>query len=740
MAMTSIVSALRFPSVLFGKKLPNTPDAPEVSPEQEAEGTQAERNVGEAIHPIDAIKGFTSKDARASARPLPLIQGLKFSQQVRVLSIVVAIFLALAVVALGLSMRDTRLSRAQALVSNEMQVLSQRIAILAQQAVQGDASAFKALEDAGAQLAADLALLRDGGERNGIGIPTPSDKDYGILGEIAEAWKPIDAQIATIVEQQRNLPQLRKHEEIVAKSGARILALTQQLAQGSVSRNEDIRATAWTKQLYADTVNLDLLDATSLASTDHPSAQVALPLVSRVEGFLKTLKGLLEGNSDAGIGALKHPANRDTAAALLKVVSELESSLDAIVRNMHGVAQAKQAARNIPKTAAHLLSTVIALTNQHEDSSSSWGWLAAGIVFSALTLLGLALVAKVILDDVRARGTRSEEENRRNEQAILRLLDDMSDLAEGDLTKHALVTEDVTGAIADSVNYAIDQLRSLVAQIEAASCQLSESSSQGRTVSGHLLQVADKQSNQIQEAAASVLQMASTIDAVAESASKCAAVAEQSLSASSKGTGAIHDSISGMNILREQIQETSKRIKRLGESSQEIGEIVQLISGITEQTNVLALNAAIQAAAAGEAGRGFSVVAEEVQRLAERSGEATKQIGAIVKAIQSDTQDAVTAMEKSTHGVVQGATLVDSAGRALDEIREVSHRLAEFVASISSSTQSQQKVAKHLAQRMQDILGITTQSSKGTKWTADSMVKISELANKLKVSVSGFKV
>ena len=177
--MSSIVSALRFPSVLFGRKPSNTPDAPEVSTEREAEGTQAERNVGEAIHPIDAITGFTSKAARASARPLPLIQGLKFSQQVRVLSIVVAIFLALAVVALGLSMRDTRLSRAQALVSNEMQVLSQRIAILAQQAVQGDASAFKALEDAGAQLAADLALLRDGGERNGIGIPTPSDKDYG---------------------------------------------------------------------------------------------------------------------------------------------------------------------------------------------------------------------------------------------------------------------------------------------------------------------------------------------------------------------------------------------------------------------------------------------------------------------------------------------------------------------------------------------------------------------------------
>jgi len=352
----------------------------------------------------------------------------------------------------------------------------------------------------------------------------------------------------------------------------------------------------------------------------------------------------------------------------------------------------------------------------------------------------LALIAKVLLDDVRVRALKNEAENRRNEQAILRLLDDMSDLAEGNLTKHAQVTEDMTGAIADSVNYAIDELRSLVTQINAAANQLTQSSTQGKAVSVHLLQVAEKQSQQIEEATASVLQMTSAMDAVSDDASKCAAVAEQSLAASGNGGSAVQDSISSMNALREQIQETSKRIKRLGESSQEIGEIVQLIAAITEQTNVLALNAAIQAAAAGEAGRGFTVVAEEVQRLAERSGEATKQIAAIVKAIRHDTQDAVAAMEKSTNGVVRGAQLADSAGRALEEIRDVSRRLAELVASISASTLSQQQLAKRMAQRMQDLLNITTQSTKGTKWTADSMAQIADLAHNLKVSVAGFKV
>ncbi len=285
--------------------------------------------------------------------------------------------------------------------------------------------------------------------------------------------------------------------------------------------------------------------------------------------------------------------------------------------------------------------------------------------------------------------TQAEAENKRNQEAILRLLNEMGDLADGDLTIRAQVTEDITGAIADSMNYTIDELRTLVAGVNNAAIQVTQKTAQAQSISAELLGAAERQSKEIEETTAQVLQVSRSISEVSSTADEGARVAQRSLAAADKGRAAVQNSISGMNDIREQIQETSKRIKRLGESSQEIGEIVELISDITEQTNVLALNAAIQAASAGEAGRGFSVVAEEVQRLAERSGEATKQIGAIVKTIQADTQDAVAAMEKSTMGVVEGAKLSDAAGQALSEIDYVTKNLAQLIQAISQATHTQ---------------------------------------------------
>lgn len=732
--MASIVTALKVPTLRFKNPLQRGENA---APEKATDPNEArisdglvERVIARMAHGRETSTGWR----------IPLIGGLPFSKQIETLASVIALLLLLTLGTFGISIWDTRVRREQALVSNDLQLRSLRLAHLAQQAVTGDPSAFEELVETRERLDADLSLLSKGGSHGGFDIPAPTAEEESTLVGVAEMWRSIDGQVQKVLGQQTNLLELRRHEELIEQSGGPILKLSQSLQQGAIDRGEDFRATAWVRQLYADVVNFELLDATSLLSTDRPTPQVALQLGKNVGSFTATIKGLLEGSPETGISPLQHPLNRDIAKDLLRTITSLKLSVDTIVRNMEGLARAKQASRDISQGTHNMLGQLSLLTEHYRDAGAGWGKVAAGLLSTMLTLLGLALIAKVLLDDARARALKTATESRRNEEAILRLLDDMSDLAEGDLTKHAQVTEDMTGAIADAVNYAIDELRSLVTQINTAATKLTQSSTQGKAVSGHLLQVAEKQSRQIEEATTSVLQMTSSMDAVSSDAAKCADVATQSLQASGKGGSAVQESIASMNELREQIQETSKRIKRLGESSQEIGEIVQLIATITEQTNVLALNAAIQAAAAGEAGRGFTVVAEEVQRLAERSGEATKQIGAIVKAIQHDTQDAVAAMEKSTNGVVRGAQLADSAGRALEEIGDVSRRLADLIASISSATLAQQQLAQQMAQRMRELSSVTTQSTKGSRWTADSMAQIADLADHLRVSVAGFKV
>ncbi len=367
-------------------------------------------------------------------------------------------------------------------------------------------------------------------------------------------------------------------------------------------------------------------------------------------------------------------------------------------------------------------------------------------ILTLLGLLGLLILFLIWFFGKRQANTINsavmmlENDGQQNQMAVLNLLDEMGDLADGDLTVRAEVRENITGAIADSINYTIDSLRGLVTGINRASQQVTTATGQAQATSVGLLSAAEKQSSQITETTEAVSNMTRSILQVSSNASQASQVAQRSLVAATEGSKAVQNTISGMNGIREQIQETSKRIKRLGESSQEIGEIVELISDITEQTNILALNAAIQAASAGEAGRGFTVVAEEVQRLAVRSSEATKQIGAIVKTIQTDTNSAVAAMEKSTEGVVEGARLSDAAGKALTEIETVSNSLARLIQSISTATEAQTLVASTVTKNMQQIQEITSQTTEGTKMTAESVGQLTKLAEELRDSVAGFKL
>jgi twitching motility protein PilJ len=370
--------------------------------------------------------------------------------------------------------------------------------------------------------------------------------------------------------------------------------------------------------------------------------------------------------------------------------------------------------------------------------------LAAPIALLALIPIVLLLSYLRRIGQVATQAQRAAEvqrmESDRNQQAIMRLLDEMSNLAEGDLTVQATVTEDITGAIADSVNYAVEALRKLVATISQSGIQLDGAARQTQALASHLARASSAQSKQIGSATESIGAMAASIEEVSGNAERGADVARHSVDVAHKGGDAVRRTIDGMNTIRETIQETSKRIKRLGESSQEIGNIVELISDIAEQTNILALNASIQASMAGEAGRGFAVVADEVQRLAERAANATKQIEALVRTIQADTNEAVVSMERSTTDVVGGALLAENAGAALQEIEQVSNQIASLVQNISASARGQSTVAQNIARNMQVLREISAQSADSTSATSQAIAKLADLSTSLRKSIAGFRL
>ena len=357
-----------------------------------------------------------------------------------------------------------------------------------------------------------------------------------------------------------------------------------------------------------------------------------------------------------------------------------------------------------------------------------------------ITILLTAHLSYVPLDKLQASLDEVEKRSRQNQDAILRLLDEMGDLADGDLTVSATVTENITGAIADSVNFTIDELRNLVTQINTTTLQVASAAQETQATALHLTDASDHQAQQITEVSTAITDMAGSIEQVSQNASQSSDVATQSVNLAAQGNEAVKKAISGMDTIREQIQETSKRMKRLGESSQQIGDIVELINDIAEQTNILSLNAAIQATMAGEAGRGFAVVADEVQRLAERSGSATKQIDALVKTIQSDTNEAISSMERSTTEVVTGAKLSQDAGASLEQIEAVSHRLADLINNISDAAKQQASAAGSTSDNMNVIQEIAMQTSTGANESADSIGRLLELTNELRTSVSGFKL
>jgi twitching motility protein PilJ len=495
-----------------------------------------------------------------------------------------------------------------------------------------------------------------------------------------------------------------------------------------------------------------LKSITVVLSGDDTAISSASGFSDDTQDFGKVLNGQLKGDSSLGIKIINNPVERKSLEEVSKIYNDvLKPSAAKMFISSPQITQVHDTGKQLYSASAQLqgqLGSLAVAVQTKYRSVFPIVLMIFGLVVLAYALIRMFFIrsqidqervmAEAHKDAERAREIQAESE--RNQTAILRLLDELGDLADGDLRTNATVSEDFTGAIADSVNFAIDQLRLLVSAINTTALQVAGSSQETQMTAMHLADASEHQAQEIAGASAAVNEIAVSIDQVSMNAIESAAVAERSVEIAVNGGDVVQRSIEGMNIIRDQIQETAKRIKRLGESSQEIGDIVSLINDIADQTNILALNAAIQASMAGEAGRGFAVVADEVQRLAERSAGATKQIEGLVKAIQSDTNEAVISMEQTTSEVIRGAGFAQDAGVALDEVQRVSRTLADLIQNISSEARQQAASAGHISNTMNIIQEITTKTTAGTMATANSVGNLADMASNLRESVSGFKL
>ena len=594
----------------------------------------------------------------------------------------------------------------------ELAALSQSIPSQAARAMAGEEGGFDNLD---ASLKR-LAQLRRSASRSVAGS--------------SSQWQQLESRAAAIVAKRGDVETLTGASGVIAATATDMLELSNELLDrsGSTAVIQDFQQ------------RVARIGRAAPGLTVNPNSATVATGIANDAAFLRTVADALGGEStELDVRALNDEGKEVALVPLAKLLAELETQVDLVSSSVGQVS-------SLADVHDELVASATALSNAFAGAESASSlpailqttWAPLGLIALAILLIVGLLVLNSRSSHFEATAKVQAEQNERNQQAILRLLDEMGSLADGDLTVEATVTEDITGTIADSFNYAIEELRKLVATVNETAIMVDSAAKQTESTAAHMAKAADNQGREINAATESVVSMASSIEEVSGNAERSSDVARHSVEVAHKGGEAVRRTIDGMNAIRETIQDTSKRIKRLGESSQEIGNIVELINDIAEQTNILALNASIQASMAGEAGRGFAVVADEVQRLAERSTNATKQIEVLVRTIQADTNEAVVSMERSTTDVVGGALLAENAGAALDEIEQVSNQIASLVQNISSSARQQAGSAADVTRRTTRLREISEQTGKATTATAAAIAKLSELASQLRKTVAGF--
>jgi twitching motility protein PilJ len=670
------------------------------------------------------------------SKPGKSLEGARSRSQIVVLFIALIIFIMLLFVNFAYLSTQSNYDKQYIGHAGELRVLSQRIAKNATEAAAGKAQAFRLLTDARNDFDLRWGYLNKGDKSTGLPAAPVAVRDE--LKAVQNDWETLRKSTDVILASEQTVLSLHQVAATLAETIPQLQVEYEKVVDILLQNKAPASqvAVAQRQSLLAERI---LGSVNTVLSGDETAVQAADAFRRDASQFGRVLNGMLEGNATMKITQVEDRDARARLAEISELFEFVSGSVDEILETSPELFQVREAAGKIFNTSQSLLDQASVLTNDLEHlangrSTNTYG----GYILGLLALMSIILIGLVMVRETNRQLRETAEKSERNQTAIMRLLDEIENLADGDLTVAASVTEDFTGAIADSINYSIDQLRELVATINLTAEQVASAVADSQTTAMELAAASRHQALQISAASDAINDMAQSIDQVSANASESSAVAERSVTIANKGNEVVHNTINGMDNIREQIQDTSKRIKRLGESSQEIGDIVSLIDDIADQTNILALNAAIQASMAGDAGRGFAVVADEVQRLAERSSSATKQIETLVRAIQNDTNEAVISMEQTTSEVVRGARLAQDAGVALEEIEGVSRVLAELIESITDAARQQASSAGQISQTMLVIQQTTTQTTSGTTATAESIGNLAKMASEMRRSVSGF--